>query len=283
MQTCEQTLTKGTGSCRDSAWLLVQILRHLGIAARFVSGYLIQLSSNENGESTADSADLHAWAEAFLPGAGWIGMDSTSGLFAGEGHIPLVCTPSAAKAAPIGGTVEPSNVEFDYSISIRRVNETPSLSAPYSEDEWAKVEAVAHQIDTDLETHNVRLTMGGEPDFVGIDDPESPEWNLDALGPMKRRRGLSLIQYLRERVAPGALLHYGQGKWYPGEPLPRWALSCLWRVDGVPVWENIDLIARGDENSQFGAPDALAFMEALTRRLQVRSENIVPAYNTDLS
>ena len=218
-----------------------------------------------------------------MPGAGWIGMDSTSGLFAGEGHIPLVCTPSAAKAAPIGGTVEPSNVEFDYSISIRRVNETPSLSVPYSEDEWAKVEAVAHQIDTDLETHNVRLTMGGEPTFVGLDDPESPEWNLDALGPMKRRRGLSLIQYLRERVAPGALLHYGQGKWYPGEPLPRWALSCLWRVDGVPVWENIDLIARGDEDSQFGAPDALAFMEALTRRLQVRSENIVPAYNTDLA
>src|SRR5450631_2798712 len=149
VQTCEQTLTKGTGSCRDSAWLLVQILRHLGIAARFVSGYLIQLGSNENGVATPDSADLHAWAEAFLPGAGWIGMDSTSGLFAGEGHIPLVCTPSAAKAAPIGGTVEPSRVNFEHSISVSRLNEAPSLSVPYREDEWAKVEAVAHQIDAD--------------------------------------------------------------------------------------------------------------------------------------
>ncbi len=282
VQTCEDTLTKGTGSCRDSAWLLVQILRHLGIAARFVSGYLIQLASNDaGGLATTDSADLHAWAEAFLPGAGWIGMDSTSGLFAGEGHIPLVCTPSAAKAAPIGGTVEPSKVDFEYSISIRRLNEAPSLSVPYNNDEWARVEEVAHQIDADLETQNVRLTMGGEPTFVGIDDPESPEWNLDALGPMKRSRGLGLIQYLRERVAPGALLHYGQGKWYPGEPLPRWALSCLWRVDSVPVWENVDLIARGDENTQFAVPDALAFMEALTRRLQVRSENVLPAYNAD--
>jgi uncharacterized protein (DUF2126 family)/transglutaminase-like putative cysteine protease len=279
VQSCEQTLSMGTGSCRDSAWLLVQILRHLGIAARFVSGYLIQLASNE-GPST-DSAALHAWAEAFLPGAGWIGLDSTSGLLAGEGHIPLVSTPSATKAAPIGGTVEPSNVEFDFSISIRRVNQEPSLSAPYSDEEWSKVEEVARQIDADLETQNVRLTMGGEPTFVGTDEPESPEWNLDALGPMKRGRGLGLIQYLRERVAPGALLHYGQGKWYPGEPLPRWALSCLWRVDSVPVWENIDLIARGDEDTQYGVVDALAFMKALTRRLQVGSENLLPAYNAD--
>jgi uncharacterized protein (DUF2126 family) len=286
VQTCEQTLGKRTGSCRDSAWLLVQSLRHFGIAARFVSGYLIQLAAEENmfegpNGAQTDSADLHAWAEAFLPGAGWIGFDPTSGLFAGEGHIPLVCAPNASQAAPIGGTVEPANVDFSYSISIRRLNDTPRPSKPFTEDDWVQVEQLAQTVDADLSAQDVRLTMGGEPTFVGIDEPESPQWNIDALGPMKRIRGLALIQCLREKTAPGALLHYGQGKWYPGEPLPRWALSCYWRGDGVPVWENIGLIAREDQNYDFGTADAFSFMEALTRRLQVSSENTLPAYNAE--
>jgi uncharacterized protein (DUF2126 family) len=290
IQTCELTLEKCTGSCRDSAWLLVQILRHLGIAARFVSGYLIQLAADETASEGAsgpqtDSADFHAWAEAFLPGAGWIGLDPTSGLFAGEGHIPLVCTPNASQAAPIEGTVELANVDFSYSMSIRRLNDAPRPAKPFTEEAWLQVEQVAHRVDADLAAHDVRLTMGGEPTFVGIDEPESPQWNIDALGPMKRTRGLALIQCLREKVAPGGLLHYGQGKWYPGEPLPRWAFSCSWRVDGVPVWENIDLIAhedaREDQDQSFGAADALKFIEALTRRLQVSVENILPAYNDD--
>jgi len=286
VQTCEETLEKRMGSCRDSAWLLVQILRHLGLAARFVSGYLIQLAPDERalkGPSGPqnDCADLHAWAEAFLPGAGWIGMDPTSGLFAGEGHIPLVCTPTASKAAPIGGTVERANVDFGYSMSVRRLNDVPRLSKPFSEEDWAKVEQVAHKVDADLKAQDVRLTMGGEPTFVGIDEPESPQWNIDALGPIKRTRGLALIQGLREKMAPGALLHYGQGKWYPGEALPRWAFSCYWRSDGIPVWENIDLIAREDQDYGFGVADALKFGEALTRRLQVSSENLLPAYNSE--
>jgi uncharacterized protein (DUF2126 family)/transglutaminase-like putative cysteine protease len=286
VQTCEQTLEMCTGSCRDSAWLLVQILRNLGIAARFVSGYLIQVAADErmldgpSGPQT-DSADLHAWAEAFLPGAGWIGFDPTSGLFAGEGHIPLVCTPNASQAAPIGGTVEQAYVDFSYSVSIRRLNDPPRLSKPFTEADWAQVEQLAHSVDADLKAQDVRLTMGGEPTFVGIDEPESPQWNIEALGPMKRTRGLALIRCLREKAAPGALLHYGQGKWYPGEPLPRWALSCFWRVDGVPVWENFDLIAREDQDHGFGAADAFKFMEALTRRLQVSSENLLPAYNAE--
>lgn len=284
VQTCEETLEKRIGSCRDSAWLLVQILRHMGIAARFVSGYLIQVAADERaleGPSgpEKDSAELHAWAEAFLPGAGWIGMDSTSGLIAGEGHIPLACTPDASKAAPIGGTVERANVDFSYSMSVIRLNDSPRLSKPFNDEEWAKVEQVAHRVDADLEAQGVRMTMGGEPTFVGIDEPGSPQWNIDALGPMKRTRGLDLVQSLRERLAPGALLHYGQGKWYPGEPLPRWTLGCYWRGDGVPVWENINLIARENQNFDFGVADALRFSEALTHRLQVGSENLLPAYN----
>jgi uncharacterized protein (DUF2126 family) len=281
VQTCEETLDRRMGSCRDSAWLLVQVLRHLGFAARFVSGYLIQLASDDpdHGGPQTDSAELHAWAEAFLPGAGWIGMDATSGLFAGDGHIPLACTPDASRAAPIGGTVERANVDFSYSMSIRRLNDAPRTSKPFTEEDWVLVENVAHGIDADLEAHDVRLTMGGEPTFVGIDEPESPQWNIDALGEKKRTRGLSLIQGLRERMASGGLLHYGQGKWYPGEPLPRWALSCFWRVDGAPIWEKVDLIAREDQDYSFGTTDAFAFVKALARRLQVSSENMLPAYN----
>jgi uncharacterized protein (DUF2126 family)/transglutaminase-like putative cysteine protease len=278
VQTCEETLETRLGSCRDSAWLLVQVLRHLGIAARFVSGYLIQLATDAVDGPKSDSAELHAWAEAYLPGAGWIGLDSTSGLFAGEGHVPLMCTPNASKSAPIGGTVEPSGVEFVYSMTVRRLNEAPQLKRPISEEDWAKVEAVAHKIDADLVAEDVRLTMGGEPTFVGLDEPESPQWNIDALGPEKRVRGLALIQRLRDRVAPGAMLLYGQGKWYPGEPLPRWALSCYWRADGVPVWEKRELIADAGTEYGLGVADALKFAQALTRRLEVSVENLLPAY-----
>src|SRR5271157_841297 len=284
VQSCEQTLELRSGSCRDSAWLFVQILRQLGIAARFVSGYLIQLALDEPQDSIAprnDSADLHAWVEAFLPGAGWIGMDATSGLFAGEGHIPLVCTPTASQAAPIGGTVEPSKVEFSNSISVRRLNDAPRTSQPFSNYDWSRLQQVAHQIDEDLEEHDVRLTMGGEPTFVGIDEPESLQWNIEALGQAKRNRGMALIRGLRERMTAGALLHYGQGKWYPGEPLPRWALGCYWRRDGVAVWDNVDLIAREDQDYRFVLADALEFVDALTRRLQVSSENLLPAYNAE--
>ena len=287
VQTCEETLEKRTGSCRDSAWLLVQALRNLGIAARFVSGYLIQLAADEGamgGEGAGpktDSADLHAWAEAFLPGAGWIGLDPTSGLLAGEGHIPLVCTPNASQAAPIGGTVEPAGVEFSHSISVRRLNDPRRTSMPFTEADWLRVRQVGQGIDAELLAQDVRLTMGGEPTYVGIDEPESPQWNIDALGSMKRTRGLALIQCLRKRMAPGALLHYGQGKWYPGEPLPRWALSCYWRADGVPVWKDAKLIAQADHEYKFGATEAFSFMEALALRLQVSLENILPAFDPE--
>jgi uncharacterized protein (DUF2126 family)/transglutaminase-like putative cysteine protease len=281
VQSCEQTLSLGSGSCRDSAWLLVEVCRLLGLAARFVSGYLIQLAGDPDvlDSLKADSTDLHAWAEVFLPGAGWIGLDPTSGLFAAEGHIPLVCTPTAAQAAPIGGTVEPSRVDFSYAMSVRRVNEVPRLAKPFSDADWEDVRAVAHSIDGELAAQDVRLTMGGEPTFVGIDEPESPQWNIEALGPIKRTRGLALIRRLAEKTAVGALLHFGQGKWYPGEALPRWALSCYSRNDGVPVWENPALIPTEEQVFGFGVADARAFIDALARRLQVSPENVLPAYN----
>ena len=287
IQTSEETLQKRSGSCRDSAWLLIECLRDLGIAARFVSGYLIQLADDKKAELSgphdgpqSDSADLHAWAEAFLPGAGWIGLDPTSGLLAGEGHIPLACTSSAAQAAPISGTAERASARFSYEMSVRRLNDSRPLRGD-AEAQWLGIRQLAYRVDADLQAHDVRLTMGGEPTYVGIDEPESAQWNIDALGDDKRNRGLALIQALREKLAPGGLLHYGQGKWYPGEELPRWALSCFWRADGVPVWEDVKLVALENHHYGFKATDAFRFMRALTRRLQVTTASILPAFEPD--
>jgi uncharacterized protein (DUF2126 family) len=283
VQSCEYTLTARTGSCRDSAWLLVQVLRHLGLAARFASGYLIQLTADVKpleGPSgpTADFTDLHAWTEVYLPGAGWIGLDPTSGILAGEGHIPLACTPDASSAAPISGVLDACNTEFSHEMTLRRIFEAPRVTKPYTEDRWDQIQALGQKVESDLVAQDVRLTMGGEPTFVSVDDPDGPEWTSSALGPEKRKLAVDLLLKLRDRFARNALLHFGQGKWYPGEPLPRWALGCYWRKDGVPIWEDPKLIADETANYGYQAADALHFMETLTHRLQVSSSFIMTAY-----
>ena len=239
-QSPETTLLKRSGSCRDSAWLLVELLRHVGLAARFVSGYLIQLTPDMkslDGPSgpTADFTDLHAWCEVYLPGGGWIGLDPTSGLLAGEGHIPLACTPVPGSAAPIEGAIDECEVEFEHSMSVHRVLESPRVTKPYTEEQWSTIENCA-AVDARLATDDVRLTMGGEPTFVSVDDPDGAEWNTAAMGPDKRRLSIELYERLKAHYAPQGLAHFGQGKWYPGEPLPRWSLTCFWRRDGEPMW-----------------------------------------------
>ncbi|WP_166357842.1 transglutaminase family protein [Pseudomonas akapageensis] len=283
VQTPEQTLENASGSCRDSAWLLVQLLRHLGLAARFVSGYLIQLTADVkalDGPSgtDVDFTDLHAWCEVYLPGAGWIGLDATSGLFAGEGHIPLACSPDPSSAAPITGLVEPCECEFAHEMSVERLWEAPRVTKPYSEEQWLAIQALGRQIDTDLAMGDVRLTMGGEPTFVSIDDPDGAEWNTAALGQTKRCLSAELYQRLRQQYAPHGLVHFGQGKWYPGEQLPRWSLNCFWRRDGQPIWRNPALIA--DENEVYGATEALAgrFLASVAERLKLPTRYVFPAY-----
>jgi uncharacterized protein (DUF2126 family)/transglutaminase-like putative cysteine protease len=283
VQTPEETLTKRSGSCRDSAWLLVQVLRHLGLAARFVSGYLIQLAPDVkslDGPSgpTEDFTDLHAWTEVFVPGAGWIGLDPTSGLLAGEGHIPLAATPNPSSAAPITGAIGKCEVEFDFAMSITRVHEDPRVTKPYTQAQWQAIDALGRSVDKRLIDDDVRLTIGGEPTFVSIDDMESPEWNSAAVGPQKRRLSEELIKRLRSRMAAGGLLHYGQGKWYPGESLPRWALACYWRKDGVPIWNNPNLISITDRAGSYGLEEAKKFAKALSVELELAPKCIIPAF-----
>ncbi|MEM1059464.1 MAG: transglutaminase family protein [Verrucomicrobiota bacterium] len=279
VQTPEETLERGVGSCRDTSWLLVQVLRHLGLAARFVSGYLIQLAPDIKPVDgpvgvEKDFTDLHAWAEVYLPGAGWIGLDGTSGLVTGEGHIPLAATPEPASAAPITGSREYAGSDFEFDMSLSRIEDRPRTTKPYSEGTWQRILKVGDEVDERLEAGDVRLTMGGEPTFNSAVDMEGEEWNTAALSEEKTRLANELLLRLRDRWAPGALLHHGQGKWYPGEPLPRWALGCYWRLDGEPIWRDPDLIADGTEHHAT-IDDARALITAVAAEL---GEGVDPAH-----
>ncbi|MDB5376575.1 MAG: dehydrogenase [Rubritepida sp.] len=271
----EKTLTECRGSCRDSAWLLVQALRHLGFAARFCSGYLIQLVADQKPVDggaegpTADFTDLHAWAEVYLPGAGWVGLDATSGLMAGEGHIPLAATPDPQSAAPISGLIEKAETEFGFDMAVTRLRETPRVTKPYTSAVWAAIQAAGLKVDKAIEAQGMRLTMGGEPTFVAATDRDAAEWNTDALGPTKRIYAGRLLRRLTPLWAKGAVIHTGQGKQYPGEPLPRFALSAHWRADGEKVWRNPALLASDDDKGTATGEVAEAFGKLLAERLQV--------------
>ncbi|MBK1649155.1 DUF2126 domain-containing protein [Rhabdochromatium marinum] len=283
VQTPEDTLHKASGSCRDSAWLLCNLLRHHGFAARFVSGYLIQLTADlapiDDGPAgpTRDFTDLHAWSEVFIPGAGWVGLDPTSGLLTAEGHIPLAATPEPATAAAISGSHESCEVQFGFSMSVERIKETPRVSAPYTPAQWAGIDALGRQIDARLRAGDVRLSVGGEPTFLAAFDRDAPEWNTAAVGPTKRDYADKLIRRLRERFAPNGLLHYGQGKWYPGEQLPRWAFSLSWRADDEPLWTDHALIApEADTGATIEAAERFAVR--LAEHLGVGGDYVQAAY-----
>ena len=307
VQTPDHTLTTAIGSCRDSAWLLVSLLRELGLAARFVSGYLVQLTSDVpslDGPSgpAADFTDLHAWAEVYIPGAGWIGMDPTSGLFAGEGHIPLSATPHPSTAAAITGSTGVAQTTLEYSNVVRRVHEDPRVTLPYTPEQWAAVQRVGQEVDRRLTESDVRLTMGGEPTFVSIDDLTAAEWTIAADGPQKRERAGVLAQRLRSIYSPNGVVHRGQGKWYPGEPLPRWQIVLHWRADGSPLWSDPALFAdpwagestesadgtgapgvAGEQRRDATVADAGAFTEAVADWFGLPQSQVRPAFEDPLA
>jgi len=286
----DETLEKGHGSCRDFAWLTVNLLRGLGLAARFVSGYSIQLRPDQkplDGPAgvAEDCVDLHAWVEAYLPGAGWIGLDATSGLLCGEGHLPLACTADPGAAAPVSGGFawEKENEDdrlgedFSFSTRVQRIEDRPRPTRSYTDEQWDAIVASGDRVEAALQSGDVRLTMGGEPTFVSVDDMEGAEWNTAALGPEKRHKADELLRRLMRRFAPGGLLHHGQGKWYPGESLPRWAFGGYWRKDGEPIWKDPSLIADGRGRGH-GPDEARALLRAIVARLGVADGHVLPGY-----
>jgi len=283
VQTPEETLSLKSGSCRDMAWLLCQALRHFGLATRFTSGYLIQLAADIkslDGPSgpEKDFTDLHAWTEVYLPGAGWVGLDPTSGLLAGEGHIPLCCTPKPSSAAPVSGSLEAVEASLEHTMSVTRIHEDRRVTRPYSDQEWEAIDALGGKVDEDLLAEDVRLTMGGEPTFVSLDDREGSEWKFDALGPKKKELSETLFKRLSARFGHGGLLHFGQGKWYPGELLPRWSMACFFRKDGEPVWKEARYLA--DREADLGHTVEMAgrLLGAIAKRLGVPDSCVIPAH-----
>jgi|JI10StandDraft_1071094.scaffolds.fasta_scaffold16745_5 uncharacterized protein (DUF2126 family) len=239
--TPEETVVAGRASCRDSAVLLVAALRARGLAARFVSGYLVQVADEGMLPDLPrgldrDVVDLHAWAEVFLPGAGWIGLDATSGLLAGEGHLPLAATASPQAAAAIDGTADQRAAHVQFATSIERLGHEPRPTAPYPEAVWSELLAAADRADDALAAAGLTVTSGGEPTFTSREAPELPEWNAAALGPTKWRQGRRLADELAARLAPGAVILHRLGKQYPDEPLPRWSLDVCGRRDGATLW-----------------------------------------------
>jgi len=283
VQSTEKTLECKTGSCRDYSWLFVQIMRHLGFGARFVSGYIVQLKSDEkslDGPSgpEQDFTDLHAWTEVYIPGAGWVGFDATSGLLAGEGHIPLSCTPHYKSAAPVTGMSDKCETEFEFENDVTRVLESPRVTKPYTQNQWEEIKALGYKVDKDLEAGDVRLTMGGEPTFVSIDDMEAPEWNTAADGPHKRELANNLTKRLMDKIGIRGMLHHAQGKWYPGEQLPRWEIELYWRIDRKPIWHNQKLLSSFATNTIVPKDADLKFLKTLTKYLGITNQHIIPAY-----
>ncbi len=283
IQSCEQTLSIETGSCRDSAWLLVQLMRMHGMAARFASGYLVQLTPDQksvDGPSGTeeDFTDLHAWAEVYIPGAGWIGLDATSGLLAGEGHIPLSCTPDPVSAAPITGFTDPCEVTFSYENLVERIYESPRVTKPYSDTQWSQIQSLAQEVDSRLALGDVRLTMGGEPTFVSAEDMESDQWNTKADGVMKRKKAYELTLRLKEKLASNALIHCGQGKWYPGEAIPRWQYTMYWRKDGQALWPKEEYLADPSSTGSLKLENLSSFTHALAKVMGLSNKNVHPAY-----
>ncbi|MCH8507045.1 MAG: transglutaminase family protein, partial [Ectothiorhodospiraceae bacterium] len=267
-------LRHGAGSHRELAWLLTVSLRALGVAMRLVSGYRLMLSSDPH-------AHLHTWCEAYLPGAGWIGLDPASGLLTTEQHIPLCTASDPLRALPVLGYRESCEESVREQISLGLL-EREAPEWPYSAAQWTRLEAAADSVDQALESEGVPLTQSSALEFGKPERTDAPEWSSTGLGPDKWRAGTELLQRLRAERMNGSLILLGQGEWFAGERQPRWALHCLARRDGAPLWSGPDftMTRAGDEKAEAG--DAATFAGALAASLGLEPGAAIPAFEDQL-
>jgi len=285
VHTPEELFKEGKGSCRDFAWTLCQIYRHLGFASRFVSGYSIQLKPDIKAIDgpigvTEDIVDLHAWCEVYIPGAGWIGFDGTSGLMAGEGHIPLSASPLPFQSAPVEGLIDKCECVLDHRMILKRIAEPPRVTKPFSQHQWNEINKLGKKIDAAGKKADLRLTIGGEPTFISTENRDALEWNTAALGDEKWDKAVELLFRLRKKFGPQASVHFGQGKWYGGESMPRWALGFFWRKDGQKVWNNDELIAQPNRKkpAKINPEQTEKFAKKLSQSLGIDENCAIPAY-----
>ncbi len=275
----EAVLQRGSANAWERAWLLTLSLRHAGLAARFTSGYHVFLSSDT--QTVPDSARMHAWSEVFLPGAGWIGLDPTSGTFTGEGYIPLASAPDPLRALPWIGYCEACGETGEESIRLRRLEHTRDRKN-VSDSHWADVRAVAADVDARLKKHNVALSISPRIAFVHAPNAAAPEWTTGAMSDHKRTIAEQLASALRERVALGGVFHVGQTEWFNSETLPRWRISCLFRADGRPVWSDAALNAWPATKQRPTPEDVKRFSRTLTRALGINVDWLIPAHEDAL-
>ena len=167
-------------------------------------------------------------------------------------------------------------------MTVARVHEDPRVTSPYSDEEWQAIDTLGYQVDKDLKYHDVRLTMGGEPTFVSIDNTDDPQWQTEAIGEEKNRLANDLMERMKVRFGNKPLLHYGQGKWYPGEPIPRWAKTCFVRKDDLPIWENEHLLAAEGVDHGHTNEDAQHLASGIANRLKIETQHVVSAYEDAL-
>ncbi len=218
IQTPEETLKLGSGSCRDSAWLLVQMLAAAGACGA------LRLRLSDSAQTRRETARRAAsgrvtTSRTCMPGQrctcpapDGLGSIRLPVCLPGEGHIPLAATPEPQSAAPVSGLVSECEVEFVHEMQVTRIHEDPRVTKPYTEDQWERMCAVGDQIDDEFAAGDVRLTMGGEPTFVSIDDMDGEEWNTAALGPAKLRLGSVLLKRLRRQLRSRRLPAFRTGQ-----------------------------------------------------------------------
>lgn len=260
----------------QAAWLLTLSLRHLGLAARFTSGYRIFLDVSD---PASDTASLHAWSEVFIPGAGWLGLDPAAGMYTHEGYIPLASTPEPVRALPLTGL--DSRYPLQHTVKVRRLLPA-TLPNPYTEAQWADLNATGEQVNAVLAAQDIRLANAQTLSFVSPAHRYAPEWSTQALGQHKRQVAEELLQRLKRLWAAGAVIQETQGEWFGGETLPRWQLQVCFRSDGLPLWHHEDWHDIHALQEPLTAADLETFARSLTRNLQLSPDYLLPAHEDPL-